>query len=71
MIAARWSSLIEPQRAISSSDRPQPEQSCAAGLITQTFTQGVWIMANSEWRVANVKQYSYSPFATPYSLNPL
>jgi len=48
MMRARSGSLIAPQRAISSSVRPQPEHKPLGGSITQTFTQGVWIMASSE-----------------------
>ena len=40
MIRDRSASLIEPQRAISSSVRPQPEHSPVAGAITQTLMQG-------------------------------
>jgi hypothetical protein len=40
MTSARWASVIEPQRAISSSVRPHPEQSLNSGAITQTFMQG-------------------------------
>jgi hypothetical protein len=40
MIRARSDSLIEPQRAISSSVRPQPEQSPVAGAIAHVLTQG-------------------------------
>jgi hypothetical protein len=45
---ARSASLIDPQRAISSSVRPQPVQSLLEESITQTLMQGVWIMASSE-----------------------
>ena len=40
MTDARSTSLIEPQRAISSSVRPQPLQKPVPGSITHTFTQG-------------------------------
>jgi len=43
MIACRSLSLIEPQRAISSSVRPQPVQRPLAESITQTLMQGVEI----------------------------
>lgn len=49
MIDWRSLSVIVPQRAISSSVRPQPEQRPAAASITQTLMQGVEIIvANSE-----------------------
>lgn len=41
MISARSFSLIDPQRAISSSVRPQPEQSPVPASMVQIFTQGV------------------------------
>jgi hypothetical protein len=37
---ARSASPIDPQRAISSSVRPQPVQSPVAGAMTQTLMQG-------------------------------
>jgi hypothetical protein len=40
MTRARSGSLIDPQRAISSSVRPQPEQRPVAGAMTQTLMQG-------------------------------
>jgi hypothetical protein len=40
MIALRSPSLIEPQRAISSSVRPQPMQVRRTGSMTQTLMQG-------------------------------
>src|SRR5215469_3935178 len=45
MIACRSASLIEPQRAISSSVRPQPRQMPRAESISQTLMQGEEIMA--------------------------
>ena len=49
MIDSRSLSLIPPHRAISSSVRPQPEQTPVATSITQTLMQGVEIIgANSE-----------------------
>jgi hypothetical protein len=63
MIASRSPSFIEPQRAISSSVRPQPEQNPVAGSIEHTLMQGVAIMkANGEQRIDR------SLFAIRYSL---
>jgi hypothetical protein len=40
MIACRSASLIAPQRAISSSVRPQPMHTPSAAAIVQIFVQG-------------------------------
>jgi len=40
MISTRSASRMEPQRAISSSVRPQPTQILRAGSMTQTLMQG-------------------------------
>ena len=45
MISSRSVSLIEPQRAISSIVRPQPEHSCDRGSIAQILMQGDEIIA--------------------------
>jgi hypothetical protein len=44
MIASRSSSFIDAQRAISSSVRPQPEQSLVVESIVQTLMQGEAIL---------------------------
>ena len=45
MIATRSAWLIAPQRAISSSVRPQPAHRPVDWFITQTLMQGVSIIA--------------------------
>lgn len=45
MIRSRSSSLIAPQRAISSSVRAHPRHSPRSGSIWQTLTQGDFIPA--------------------------
>jgi hypothetical protein len=45
IVSSRCASLIEPQRAISSSERPHPEQSRDAESITQILMQGDEIIA--------------------------
>jgi len=47
MIAARSASLIEPQRAISSSERPQPVQRRLLESSVQTLMQGVSIIGKA------------------------
>jgi len=46
MIKARSAAVSETQRAISSSERPQPMQSRAAGWTTQTRLQGVSMLVS-------------------------
>jgi hypothetical protein len=43
MIRWRSASVIAAQRAISSSDRPQPAQSAVHASIAHTLMQGDWI----------------------------
>jgi hypothetical protein len=45
MIFKRSASLMPPQRAISSSERPQPRQSLLAASMVQTLVQGDEIIA--------------------------
>jgi hypothetical protein len=40
IVSSRCASDMEPQRAISSSERPQPRQSLLAESIVQTLVQG-------------------------------
>jgi hypothetical protein len=46
IISRRSASDMEPQRAISSSERPQPRQSLLAESIVQTLVQGDETMAS-------------------------
>ena len=45
IISKRSASDMEPQRAISSSERPHPRQSLLAESMVQTFVQGDEIIA--------------------------